>query len=541
MTRKQKIFSAIGRFFKNLFTKNIPIKIAALLFALLLWGYVLTMENPEYVKRVRGVTIAIEGMDTLKNYDFMLVDRELDTVDVDILCKINKHSELDASRITCTVDLSKIAANALNPDEDTKTIEVSVDARMNDTEHGTISGYTPATVELTIARTTTRTMNVEVKKTGTMQEGYLYDGIPETVPLSLNGQKSVIDRIASAVVTLNLDAVADKQDLVLPVAFFDSTGQLLEDVVDSNNAAFTVEVPVTITAYRDVPVEVNVVTSETFEEQFECEYETPQDTVRLIGEREVLDTIGSVVTKPYYPAMAEGTKDVTVQLIVPVGTTLDESSAASVTFPVTVTEKTVEEKFEIPLIYSGLKDEFSFAEEPPETVAVTVSGKASAVQTFDPNWITAIVELQNYTEGTHKVPISVSSMDQTQGFRFEWAMSYVELTLASNYTEEPVTESFEIPISYTGLGEQLELKSGAPAKIRVSVTGTAEEMQAFDPSWITATVDLGGLGAGEHETEVHASYAESALLYRFEWPARTVTVVLEAVPKQEKTQESQPE
>ena len=56
-SNNNRLLSAVGKFFKELFTQNIPIKIIALLFAVLLWGYVLTIENPEYIKVVRAVEI----------------------------------------------------------------------------------------------------------------------------------------------------------------------------------------------------------------------------------------------------------------------------------------------------------------------------------------------------------------------------------------------------------------------------------------------------------------------------------------------------
>ena len=121
MTKRQKVFSALGRFLKDLFTKNIVLKVVALLFAIMLWGYVLSIENPEYTKRVRDVEISIVGEDSLNSRGLMLVTRDTGTTDVDILCKINKHSELDASRVTCTVDLSSRAIT-LDPDENSKII-----------------------------------------------------------------------------------------------------------------------------------------------------------------------------------------------------------------------------------------------------------------------------------------------------------------------------------------------------------------------------------------------------------------------------------
>ena len=46
---------------KSFFTKNIAIKVISLMFAILLWGYVLMTQNPPRVKTVTDVTVSIEG------------------------------------------------------------------------------------------------------------------------------------------------------------------------------------------------------------------------------------------------------------------------------------------------------------------------------------------------------------------------------------------------------------------------------------------------------------------------------------------------
>lgn len=43
MERKNKVFAIILRGVKNFFTKNIMIKVVSLIFAMILWGYVLTL------------------------------------------------------------------------------------------------------------------------------------------------------------------------------------------------------------------------------------------------------------------------------------------------------------------------------------------------------------------------------------------------------------------------------------------------------------------------------------------------------------------
>ena len=54
---KERILAALKRFF----TKNLSVKIVALLFAMILWGYVLTDLNPYRVKTLSNVTTSFDG------------------------------------------------------------------------------------------------------------------------------------------------------------------------------------------------------------------------------------------------------------------------------------------------------------------------------------------------------------------------------------------------------------------------------------------------------------------------------------------------
>ena len=47
--------------FKSFFTKNMALKIIAFVFAMLLWGYVLTDQKPMREKELSNVTTSFEG------------------------------------------------------------------------------------------------------------------------------------------------------------------------------------------------------------------------------------------------------------------------------------------------------------------------------------------------------------------------------------------------------------------------------------------------------------------------------------------------
>ena len=154
VANKNRILSAVGSFFKDLFTKNIGLKIISLLFAFLLWAYVLTIENPEYAKIVRDVEITMTGEEALADKGYMLVSREIGTTDVTVLCQIGKHSELDASRVNCSVDLSSRTIN-LSEDEDSRVFPLTVTTTLQ-SGYGTVTAVENSTVDVEVARIAAR-------------------------------------------------------------------------------------------------------------------------------------------------------------------------------------------------------------------------------------------------------------------------------------------------------------------------------------------------------------------------------------------------
>ncbi len=438
MTRRQKFFSALGTFFKNVFTKNIPLKIIALLFAILLWGYVLAIENPEYVKRVRDVDITIVGEDTLNNRGLMLVTRDTGKTDVDVLCKISKHSELDASRVTCTVDLSSIAYS-LDRDEDSKTIPVEVQAKVA-SEYGTVQGLSVGTVDLTVARLSSRSnLLVTINTQGTLVDGFDYSLPDELTISSLRGQKSEIDRIAYAEVTVDLDSfavndpemLAGTYDLVLPVQFFDSANVRLNDIVTSSGETITTNLRVVIRAYRDVPIEPRIIVSDLFDSRYDYEATLSQDTVRLYGDRAALDAIESVKTEQILPKMYAGEERQTVSLLIPAGVQTDRSQSKSVTVYLQVNERVLEDvEFGIPITYSETKKGVELTGDEPKTVTVFVSGTVAAIDAFDPGWLSADVDLSNYGEGRYEdLPIRITFTGNRDLYRYRAEMEIVSVEL----------------------------------------------------------------------------------------------------------------
>ena len=84
MKRKMISSSALLNKLKGFFTRNLGLKIVALVFALLLWAYVLVALNPVRTKSINGVTITLEGYTDLLSRNLILVNSDLGLADVEV-------------------------------------------------------------------------------------------------------------------------------------------------------------------------------------------------------------------------------------------------------------------------------------------------------------------------------------------------------------------------------------------------------------------------------------------------------------------------
>ena len=411
MTKRQKVFSALGRFLKNLFTKNIFLKVVSLLFAVMLWGYVLSVENPEYTKRIRDVEISITGEEVLNARGYMLLTRDIGTTDVDVLCHINKHNELDASRVSCFVDLSNRAIT-LDPEENSKTIKFDVQTTIA-SEYGTLQSIQVPSVDLEIARLSSRNnVQVSVKYTGSLPEGFTVE-VPSSLSISMRGQKSMLDQVVRGEATVDLDSfptadretLANTYDCVLPVQFYDSSNQRLEDITSTTGESFTIGVRVTVRAYKEVDIVPSI---QSLEDGYTWDYVLSRNRVILYGDRATLDQIDSVTTTTITATPGMRNTPTAVELILPDGVETAANFNKTITVTMTVAELTASAEFEIPITFRNIDEGLALSEDIQKTVKVSVSGPASSVKAFNEDRIAATVDLYGYAAGTHTVPIRVT-------------------------------------------------------------------------------------------------------------------------------------
>ena len=174
MTRNTKN-NALLTHIKNFFTRNIAIKIVSVVFATLLWGYVLTDQKPVRVKTIQNVSTSFDGEAELLAQGLCIRGNRSDIlrdVTVNVRAQINNYAYLNNRTINATVSLRNIS--------EARTYELPVAATVS-SGLGVVQTVTPSTVTVEIDNLRKKTVPVatlfvgEEMKSVKLEQGRLYN------------------------------------------------------------------------------------------------------------------------------------------------------------------------------------------------------------------------------------------------------------------------------------------------------------------------------------------------------------------------------
>ena len=387
---------------RGFFTRNLGLKIVAVIFAVLMWAYVLVAMNPERTKAIDGVTISLEGYTDLLSRNLILVDSDLGEASVTVSAPITNHADLNASRVNCRASLSTITAAG------TYRLMLSTTVQSN---LGTVASVSPASVTVEVDNLISKTVPVRLNYTGTLPEGY--EIIAETYEQSftIEGAARYIEPVVRAVAQVDLTDRTESMEAAVNLIFFDSQGNELTVITRSQDAP-NITVRLTLSAVKQVEVRENVSLAE--DTYFDLTTEASPSTVTVYGDKATLDTVDHVSTESLVLPAQEDILTRDLALVLPQGVTLKKGQPETVTVTCTVTEKQGEKELEVPITYLHRPAGLNLGENAPTFVTVTVTGKMRLLEQLTADDLSAQVDLANLSAGTRELVAVILAPDQNR-------------------------------------------------------------------------------------------------------------------------------
>ena len=425
--KRKNVLKAVLASFKGFFTRNLGLKIVALVFAILLWAYVLVALNPVRSKSIDDVPITLEGYTDLLSRNLILVNSDLGLADVEVNATITNHSDLDASRITCRASLGTISAAG------TYRLPLSVTVQSN---LGTVASVDPRTVTVEVDNLIVKTVPVKLELTGTLPEGYEVMAESMVSTITLEGAARYIEPTVRAVATVDMTGRTENVEESVNVVFYDKDDNEVAVVTRSQNTP-NVTVRVTVSAYKLVNIHPEVTLEDDI--YYTSINQVSPASVVIYGNSETLAAIDAVSTQSLVLPAERGVVTRDLALVLPEGVSLKRGQSSSVTLNAVVTEKTGETTLEAPLIYAGLGNDLVIADGAPTFMTLTVSGPLKQVEQVTPESLTVKVDLAGYGPGEWELIPVIQGLDLNRfpNVTVTLQEQRVRVTLMAPAAEEP--------------------------------------------------------------------------------------------------------
>src|SRR5438034_2751569 len=383
--------------FRRIATADLPLKLTAVLIAMIFWAVSALSAPPTEVVRDYGGRVAVERPDAVPaGY---VLEGPLGDVGVKLRGTEAALANVVASDIHASRELSAADVHRADPQD----IPVRVDVA---TAGVKVDSKTPATVTVRIEPITSRDVAVQARFANSPPEG-TFAGDPAITPaqVRVSGAASQVARIAALYATVRFgDAVTDLVQSVQPRAV-DASGATIDGLtVDPAVVQLTVPVLPTATT-RTVPV-VPAVRGAVAAGYWITRVTSDPTVVTVRGESGTLSGTDQVATAPIDVSGLGADKTFQVALLLPAqGTSLIKAAQATVT--VSILPLTGSRSFPVVAVQaSGVGSGF-VAEFDPPSIGIVVAGPVPALSVITPGRVVATVDATGKGPGTYPVDVVV--------------------------------------------------------------------------------------------------------------------------------------
>ncbi|MBR3195716.1 MAG: hypothetical protein IKF50_03370 [Clostridia bacterium] len=324
--------------------KNFALRILSLVFAFILWGYVLATTNPQRDKTISNLPLQVSNQQLLEDRGIALVEDIANTVSARVVVRASNErlADVTSANVNVYVDLSPIT------DRGTYTLDLQAS-----TQYGSVQKISPSSITVTVERRVSKIVSIAAELPNAEEETWRseYELYPAQVTVS--GAVTVLEEIEDAFVQLPSEDANENVVRALPIRFRNSGGQEIDPNVASeiNSAVLTVHYYPT----ARIPIKLNSVI--TAAPGYEItEIEMLRQTAIVAAPREDLAGIREVATELLEAKELSETQTLETKLILPEGAANVEPDYVRV--KVTVRENTSSVTMENVNVFAVLGDDF---------------------------------------------------------------------------------------------------------------------------------------------------------------------------------------
>ncbi|HEX9062269.1 MAG TPA: CdaR family protein [Clostridia bacterium] len=394
---------------RELLRKDITIRVASVIFAVVLWFSVRDLNNPIGTKTIQ-IPLEIKNEQALQDKGIVIKNKNFSqNVELTVKGRKDRLANLSAGDFSALVDLSKIKS----PDEKELTIDGPYyTGGIYNRQEIEINDTRPKTIKLELEKISRNTFKVDVVATGKMREGYKavrISAVPDTVVLQ--GFDSVLGAVASVkayvdLTNLDRDTLVNKKECKV----FGADGNEISQFSKTNFVDIRVETA------KEVPV-TPVINGKPAKDYIDSSVSVKPDKVLITGTPDVLSGITSIKTEPLNIENKSSSIIDRKNLQLPNGVRLFYENTSQVSVNVTLEQMIVKDftikSGDISIVNSEVDNSLDYSLV-NDSVKVSLKGNTTVLERIDSSGIKASVDVGKKQEGVYKLPLSIQVPDSVK-------------------------------------------------------------------------------------------------------------------------------
>ena len=374
---------------------DVALKVFSLVFAIVMWCYVMSEVNPKTKREFRNVNVVFSNVEELERANIAIMEPKEIKVNVKLKGRRSDILEITEDDIIAKIDVRGYS-------EGTKKVPIYIDVPSK----VEVEDYSPKEVVFKFESIITKEKPVELKIEGNLKEGYvLGDGEIKPQSVILKGPRSWINSVSDIVAMVNVDGRSNDLNMTVPIRLLDDNGNDIRGLEKEPNV---VDVFIPVFKTKTVPVEIDL--SNPLPSDYEASsLKVYPNKVNIVGLGKDLSDIRSIKTEKVDVNTLIRQGKIKAPLIIPEGVELvNGNGEVNISL---LPEKNDIKTFEYSLdeinvenLAEGLTvDSNGFA----GNIQVKVKGAENRINSISKSDLTPRIDLSNLDEGTYEANIIV--------------------------------------------------------------------------------------------------------------------------------------
>jgi YbbR domain-containing protein len=379
--------------------KDIVIKIAAVIIGLILWNFVLNINNP-LETRVFTVSITEINKNSLYNKSLSLENEDYRSyIPVRVTGRLDKINKINQSDFEVVADFSKIE------DVDDEKIKLDTEYIGNQDLTGINIKFDIEYLEIKVKEDDSNPYSVNIILQGEPKQDYRIikkDTSPEDISLSSLGDNS--DEIAQVKTFIDVSGLDKDMTITSPCKFYDKYGDELEDLDGSRNVEVNIEVA------KEVKVEAFI--SGTPADGLQVGKKTVfPETLLLKGDSDKLKSLENIKTESIDVNNLSETKNFTSTVVLPDGVTIAVGNAnVSVNIEINNLSKITVAIFKDDIQIKNKASDYEYEIE-SSSILIELIGEKDEIIDLDAESLKPYIDVEDFTDEDQYVNLNLSLPD----------------------------------------------------------------------------------------------------------------------------------